>query len=308
MRATSPTAAATEGVTTDKTAAATEGVTTDKTAAATEGVTTDKITVGADAIDAGTSTIRSAAGLDAVLSHSALDAEPSSDPTLRFIDIAYCEHRDAIGSIAQADITSGCNPPDNDRFCPNRPVTRAETASFLARAIALPEASTDYFDDDNDSTHEDSINRIALADITTGCTPANIRYFCPQHSVSRAQAATLLVRAFNLQPPPPTPTPPTTQTTPPTTTLPIPPPPTPTPPPTTTLPIPPTPTPTPPPLSKFIDTAHSSHREAIELLAAAGIGFACNPPDNDRFCPDREVTRAEMAELLTRALSRAAVQ
>lgn len=33
------------------------------------------------------------------------------------------------------DITRGCNPPANDRYCPNDPVTRGQMAAFLARAL-----------------------------------------------------------------------------------------------------------------------------------------------------------------------------
>ena len=39
-----------------------------------------------------------------------------------------------IGAIANAGITKGCNPPTNSRYCPDRPVSRAEMASFLTRA------------------------------------------------------------------------------------------------------------------------------------------------------------------------------
>src|SRR5690606_30113741 len=40
-------------------------------------------------------------------------------------------------ALAQADITKGCNPPDNTRYCPNEPVTRAQMASFLVRALDI---------------------------------------------------------------------------------------------------------------------------------------------------------------------------
>ncbi|MFP4555030.1 MAG: PQQ-dependent sugar dehydrogenase [Actinomycetota bacterium] len=42
-----------------------------------------------------------------------------------------------INAIAEAGITKGCNPPDNDRYCPDRAVARDEMASFLARARNL---------------------------------------------------------------------------------------------------------------------------------------------------------------------------
>ena len=50
---------------------------------------------------------------------------------------------DDDGSIFEADIdklrvagvTVGCNPPNNDNFCPEDPVQRDQMASFLARAL-----------------------------------------------------------------------------------------------------------------------------------------------------------------------------
>src|SRR5690606_12307369 len=42
--------------------------------------------------------------------------------------------------------------------------------------------------------------------------------------------------------------------------------------------------------------------EEIDWLAASGITRGCNPPRNDRFCPDDYVTRGQMAAFLTRAL------
>jgi hypothetical protein len=42
----------------------------------------------------------------------------------------------SIDAIAAAGITLGCNPPANDRFCPDAPVTRGQIAAFLRRAMA----------------------------------------------------------------------------------------------------------------------------------------------------------------------------
>ena len=52
----------------------------------------------------------------------------------------------------------------------------------------------------------------------------------------------------------------------------------------------------------FVDTANSVHADSIAALAAAGLTKGCNPPDNDRFCPDNAVTREQMAAFLARAL------
>ena len=46
-----------------------------------------------------------------------------------------------INALAQAGVTVGCNPPANDRFCPDEPVTRAQMATFLARALNLPQVA-----------------------------------------------------------------------------------------------------------------------------------------------------------------------
>jgi hypothetical protein len=41
-------------------------------------------------------------------------------------------HND-ISWLADYGITKGCNPPANDRFCPDDPVTRAQMAAFMHR-------------------------------------------------------------------------------------------------------------------------------------------------------------------------------
>jgi len=52
----------------------------------------------------------------------------------------------------------------------------------------------------------------------------------------------------------------------------------------------------------FIDDNTSIFESDIDRLATAGITMGCNPPANDRYCPDSDVTRAQMAALLHRAL------
>jgi hypothetical protein len=107
-----------------------------------------------------------------------------------FTDDDASTHEGAINRLAEAGITTGCG---SNRFCPERLVERAPMASFLARALSLPAPSDDYFSDDNDSAHEDNINRIAEAGITTGC---GSRSFCPGLVVKRDTMAAFLHRAF----------------------------------------------------------------------------------------------------------------
>lgn len=54
----------------------------------------------------------------------------------------------------------------------------------------------------------------------------------------------------------------------------------------------------------FVDDDGNRFQASINLLAAAGVTKGCNPPDNDRFCPDRPLIRAEMASFFFRALHR----
>ena len=52
----------------------------------------------------------------------------------------------------------------------------------------------------------------------------------------------------------------------------------------------------------FTDDENSPYQESINRLMAAGVTKGCNPPDNDQFCPDRPLIRAEMASFFVRAL------
>ncbi len=55
-------------------------------------------------------------------------------------------------------------------------------------------------------------------------------------------------------------------------------------------------------IGRFVDDDANPHQANIEVIAAAGITNGCDPPANDRYCPSKTVTRAEMAVFLTRAL------
>ncbi|MBW3659621.1 MAG: S-layer homology domain-containing protein, partial [Actinobacteria bacterium] len=66
-------------------------------------------------------------------------------PAARFADTARSPFRADIEWVADAGITAGCNP---DHYCPSHAVTRAQMATFLARALDLPATRTDHFTDD----------------------------------------------------------------------------------------------------------------------------------------------------------------
>lgn len=52
----------------------------------------------------------------------------------------------------------------------------------------------------------------------------------------------------------------------------------------------------------FGDDAASVHQADINALATSGITRGCNPPANDRFCPDNRLTRGQIAAFIARAL------
>ncbi len=172
-------------------------------------------------------------------------------------------HEPNIEAIAAVGVTKGCNPPANNRFCPASSVTRGQMAAFLVRALNLPSTGTDFFTDDGGSAFENDINRLAAAGITKGCNPPDNNRFCPDTNVTRAVMAAFLVRAFDY-----------TDTG---------------------------------GGGLFGDTPGSIFANDIDRLATAGVTKGCNPPENDRFCPDELVLRDQMASFLARALGLPAI-
>lgn len=94
--------------------------------------------------------------------------------------------------LVDAGITNGCGW---GQFCPVEAVSRAQMASFIARADALPSAARDYFPDDAGMIFEPDINRVAQAAITNGCGGG---MYCPAPGVTREEMASFLVRALSL--------------------------------------------------------------------------------------------------------------
>jgi uncharacterized protein YbjT (DUF2867 family) len=115
-----------------------------------------------------------------------------------FTDTAASTFADEIDRLAFARITLGCNPPANTQFCPNDPVTRAQMAAFLSRALDLPTGPEDGFVDDDESVFEEDIERLHAAGITAGCNPPTNDRFCPNDNVPQAEMATFLARALDL--------------------------------------------------------------------------------------------------------------
>jgi hypothetical protein len=180
------------------------------------------------------------------------------DDTDRFVDDDDSVFEDDIEAIAAAGVTLGCNPPTNDRFCPNDTLTRGQMAAFMARALALTGDPADRFVDDDASVFENDIELIAQAEITLGCNPPTNDRFCPENTLTREQMAAFIARALGLSGDA---------------------------------------------ADRFLDDDDSIFEPEIELIAEAGITLGCNPPTNDRFCPEHTLTRGEMAAFLNRMLT-----
>lgn len=111
----------------------------------------------------------------------------------------------AINRLAAAGITKGCNPPANNRFCPDSHISRGEMAAMLARAFHYPADHHNRFIDDDGNIFETAIQTIAAQGVTVGCNPPSNNRFCPNDTVTRDTMATFLTRALGLhaeRPPP----------------------------------------------------------------------------------------------------------
>jgi hypothetical protein len=118
---------------------------------------------------------------------------PTADNT--FCDDRVSVFEEDIEWMVAEGLTSGCNAL-GDRFCPNQPVTRAQLAAFLHRALAdviVPGGETISFADTVDSAFKADIEWLAATGITKGCSTD---MFCPETPVTRGQLAAFLVRAM----------------------------------------------------------------------------------------------------------------
>jgi plastocyanin len=207
----------------------------------------------------------------------------------------------------------------------SRPTRRMAATVVLAMMVAalpllaaeLPPGGT--FLDDDQNVHEGYIEAIAAEGITRGCNPPTNDRYCPADEVTRGQMAAFLVRALDLPAGGPSPftddddsvfeadisalaaagitrgcNPPTNDNFCPDD-----------------------------PVDRgqmaaflvrafdysdpgdgdlFVDDDGSIFEGDIDRLGTAGVTKGCNPPTNDRFCPDDSVLRDQMASFLGRAL------
>jgi SpoIID/LytB domain protein len=108
---------------------------------------------------------------------------------------------DAVNMIAEKGIASGCDtsPP---LYCPKAPVTRAQMAVFLLRAMGhgapshLPAYRGIFADVPASNPLARFIEHLYDHGITSGCTSRPLRY-CPAASVTRGEMAVFLLRGID---------------------------------------------------------------------------------------------------------------
>ena len=168
-------------------------------------------------------------------------------------------HKANIDALDERGLLEGTECAEG-MFCPGDPMKRWTMAVWLVRALddtepaAVEESSFDDVDSDNQWLPH--VELLAELEVTAGCDTEPLR-FCPDDSVSRAQMATFLVRAFNLEAAD---------------------------------------------SAGFTDTVGNFHELNIDALAAAEVTTGCDT-ESLRYCPGDEVTRAQMATFLVRALA-----
>jgi len=167
----------------------------------------------------------------------------------------------AITVLYDTGITGGCG---GGRYCPNDPITRAQMAVFILRAMlgsyhtpaALPPAGSSFTDVEpaNKSHFATWVEEFYVTGITSGCGPD---IYCPTNPVTRGQMAVFILRGIEGA------------------------------------------SYTPPPLpggvSSFTDV--TTFARWIEELYQRGITGGCG---GTKYCPDDPVTRGQMAAFLGR--------
>ena len=175
-----------------------------------------------------------------------------------FTDVSEGVHKPAVDALAALGVFDDTECAEA-MFCPGDEMKRWTMGVWLVRVLdeAEPAAvsGSSFADVDDGEWWLAHVERLAELEVTKGCKTEPLR-FCPDQSVTRAQMAAFLVRAFDLEAAEP---------------------------------------------AGFTDTAGNTHEANIDALAAAGVTAGCKTEPLS-YCPDKSVTRAQMATFLARAL------
>ena len=107
-----------------------------------------------------------------------------------FDDVQGTTHEAGVGRVVGWQVAGGFA---DGTYRPTEGITRGQMATFLTRALQLPDGEPGSFDDTAGTTHEESIDAVASAGIAEGVEEG---LFDPHGPVTRGQMATFLVRAL----------------------------------------------------------------------------------------------------------------
>ena len=105
----------------------------------------------------------------------------------------YAPH---VERLADLEVTVGCTQ-DPLRFCPDANLTRAQVASWVARAFDLESAESQGFADAVGSVHEANINAVVAAGVMSGCS-TDPKNFCLDDTVTKGEMARYVYAARNV--------------------------------------------------------------------------------------------------------------
>lgn len=138
-------------------------------------------------------------GIAAAVFASLLAAGPATAQTGMFDDVpddAY--YSVSVAALAEDGVFAGTECDEG--FCPGEPIDRATMAVWSVRVLdgvdPPPVASTRFEDVGGSHPHAAFIERFAELGVTQGCGDGT--NFCPDDSVTRAQMAVFLSRAYSL--------------------------------------------------------------------------------------------------------------
>lgn len=136
--------------------------------------------------------------IDAITSTSEPDPQPQPEPEQRFSDVPPGgTHAANIDILVNEGITGGY---EDGTFKPGRSVSRAQMATFLAKALGIDLASVDtsdtgFSDVPSDHAHAPGIVAVADLGITGGYDDGTFR---PGLAVTRAQMGSFLAKALGV--------------------------------------------------------------------------------------------------------------
>ena len=129
--------------------------------------------------------------------------DPAAVTESRFADVTassmweesvwYAPH---VERLADLEVTVGCTQ-DPLNFCPDVNLTRAQVASWVARAFDLESDESQGFVDAVDSVHEANINAVVAAGVMSGCSTSP-KNFCLTDTVTKGEMARYVYAARNV--------------------------------------------------------------------------------------------------------------